>query len=125
MQPVRTSVGGQVFAGQASQRLRRGGRAVDAHDLDDLTRGEAEELERLQRARRLSPTPVGQDDPLPLRELARHDHHGPRAAAQDLGERLVRLLLGLEVKMRLPGEGRQVAALRLSPDPSGGVADVL
>jgi hypothetical protein len=49
-QPVWGSVGGQVLAGQASERLRLGAVTVNAHDLDGFARGKTEELERLQRS---------------------------------------------------------------------------
>ena len=70
MQPMWGPLRGQVLARQVDQRLGLGAVAVDAQHLDDLAGGKPEKLERLERARGLSSTPVGQENALSLRNRA-------------------------------------------------------
>ena len=70
VQPVRRAVGGEVLAGLAGDGFGLGAVAVDAHDLDVLARPQAEQLERLQGSRGLSPASVRHDHPVPVGKLA-------------------------------------------------------
>src|SRR4029450_7035664 len=94
---------------QVDQRLGLGPVAVNAHDLDGLAGGKPEELKRLKRARGFSSAPVGQENTPPRRDRPRNDHHRSRTSAQNLSQSLVRLLLGLEVEMRLPPQDEHLA----------------
>ena len=106
------------------ERCSLGAIRMHAHHVDLLIPGQAEQQKRLQRARRLAASAVGDDDSPIANGLSRHHDGRPRLRANDLGKRAIGTVGRLEVKAGVAREEHDIAALCLAENLFGRIADV-
>jgi hypothetical protein len=94
------------------------------HQVNGLTTGQPEKLERLQRTRHLSSSSVCHNDTASGWQFSGHDHNWTRTAAENFRTNIIRLILRFEMEVCFAPEKNHVTAVCLLQNALGWIADI-